>query len=393
MGMLILFLLSVSYNAIFSFGDSISDTGNLCTGSGGCPPYGNTHFGHPTGRCTDGRVVVDFLAEHFGLPLLPPSKASGGDFKKGANMVIIGATTMDFEFFNIWNNGALGTQIQWFQQLMPSICGSDCKTYLNSSLFVVGEFGGNDYNAPLFGGKNVHGRGQNLRAPDHRQDHEQQGQIIDLIVTVNYYLQALIELGATELVVPGVLPIGCFPLYLTLYPSSNKDDYDEIGCLKSFNNLSGYHNNLLKRAVSGLQSKHAGVRLMYADFYAQVVDMVRSPETFASFSDMLDPSQWGFHGHTQQNGLHLAGMPMPSLFDGARQQPDAMNPWLKYGLRERQGSYNYNNRAWCGMSGSSACGDPEKHLDWDGIHLTDAAYHAVADGWLNGTYCSPGILH
>jgi len=73
----IVFLLSItrhygcsqSYNAIYSFGDSIADTGNLCTGSGGCPswlttgqpPYGNTHFGHPTGRCTDGRVIVDFL--------------------------------------------------------------------------------------------------------------------------------------------------------------------------------------------------------------------------------------------------------------------------------------------------------------------------------------------
>nr|CAB3483136.1 unnamed protein product [Digitaria exilis] len=320
MGMLILFLLSVvrhgcaqSYNAIFSFGHSISDTGNLCTGSGGCPSW------LTTGQAVREHPLRAPHRPHFGLPLLPPSKASGGDFKKGANMVIIGATTMDFEFFkshglgnSIWNNGALGTQIQWFQQLMPSICGSDCRTYLNSSLFVVGEFGGNDYNAPLFGGKNVR-----TYAP----------QIIDKITSS---VDALIELGATELVVPGVLPIGCFPLYLPLYPSSNKDDYDEIGCLKSFNNLSGYHNNLLKQAVSGLQSKHAGVRLMYADFYAQVVDM---------------------------------------------------------------GSYNYNNRAWCGMSGSSACGDPEKHLVWDGIHLTDAAYHAVADGWLNGTYCSPGILH
>jgi hypothetical protein len=70
-------------------------------------------------------------AERFGLPLLPPSKASGSNFKKGANMAIIGATTMDFEFFrsrglggSVWNDGSLGTQIQWFQQLMPSICGS-----------------------------------------------------------------------------------------------------------------------------------------------------------------------------------------------------------------------------------------------------------------------------
>ena len=71
----ILFLLSVSrcgtswqsYDAIYNLGDSISDTGNLCTG--GCPswltmgqlPYGSSYFGRPTGRCSDGRVVVDFL--------------------------------------------------------------------------------------------------------------------------------------------------------------------------------------------------------------------------------------------------------------------------------------------------------------------------------------------
>jgi hypothetical protein len=98
-------------------------------------------------------------------------------------------------------------------------------------------------------------------------------------------LQTLIGLGAVDVVVPGVLPIGCFPLYLTLYPGSSKDgDYDEAGCLRSYNNLSSYHNELLRQAVSGLQSKHGGgVRLMYADFYAQVADMVRSPESYGTY--------------------------------------------------------------------------------------------------------------
>lgn len=176
------------YNAIWSFGDSISDTGNLCVGGGcpswlttGQPPYGETFFGRPTGRCSDGRVIVDFLgmwlcahtdtgrtqegwkrrtgcwtgltrwytntvpyvcmdyaAEHFGLPLLPASKA-GGDLKKGANMAIIGATTMDFDFFKsiglsdkIWNNGPLDTQIQWFRQLLPSVCGKGTCTSMHA---------------------------------------------------------------------------------------------------------------------------------------------------------------------------------------------------------------------------------------------------------------------
>ncbi|EEC70166.1 hypothetical protein OsI_00887 [Oryza sativa Indica Group] len=372
---------SQSYNAIYNFGDSITDTGNLCTGgcpswlTTGQPPYGNTFFGRPTGRCTNGRVIIDFLGTHdafspridsaqnfhcklkddelnlfaraadrFGLPLLPPSKASGGDFKKGANMAIIGATTMNFDFFqslglgnSIWNNGPLDTQIQWFQQLLPSICGNDCKSYLSKSLFIVGEFGGNDYNAPLFGGKSMD---------------EVKGYVPQIIAKITSGVETLIGLGAVDIVVPGVMPIGCFPLYLTLYQSSNSDDYDGNGCLKSYNSLSVYHNGLLKQGLAGVQAKYPAVRLMYGNFYDQVTQMVQSPGSFG----------------------------------------------LQYGLKVccgagGQGSYNYNNKARCGMSGASACGDPENYLVWDGIHLTEAAYRSIADGWLSGPYCSPAILH
>jgi hypothetical protein len=103
--------------------------------------------------------------------------------------------------------------------------------------------GGNDYNAPLFGGKAMAevrsyvpeivdriASGVEVRIICNRTQH--------VVVTAGrferartYALQTLIGLGAVDVVVPGVLPIGCFPLYLTLYPSSSKDDYDEIGCL------------------------------------------------------------------------------------------------------------------------------------------------------------------
>jgi len=61
------------YSSIFSFGDSLTDTGNLhfisqpqnpdCL----LPPYGETHFHHPNGRCSDGRLIVDFI----GITLFP----------------------------------------------------------------------------------------------------------------------------------------------------------------------------------------------------------------------------------------------------------------------------------------------------------------------------------
>ncbi|GJN32300.1 hypothetical protein PR202_gb20797 [Eleusine coracana subsp. coracana] len=159
---------TTKYNALFSFGDSVTETGNICINSNSTelgtltlthPPYGMTYFGRPSCRWSNGRVVIDFIAQALGLPLLPPSKSKGKDFRRGANMAITGATALNFSFYKtlgvedpIWNHGPLSTQIQWFEELIPSICGAkkDCKQFLRKSLFIFGEFGGNDYNAQLF---------------------------------------------------------------------------------------------------------------------------------------------------------------------------------------------------------------------------------------------------
>ncbi|KAJ0444704.1 putative sinapine esterase [Helianthus annuus] len=57
------------FSSIISFGDSIADTGNtkylasisddvqfLCV-----PPYGQNFIGQSTGRCSNGRLIIDFL--------------------------------------------------------------------------------------------------------------------------------------------------------------------------------------------------------------------------------------------------------------------------------------------------------------------------------------------
>ncbi|XP_010540491.1 PREDICTED: GDSL esterase/lipase At1g28570-like isoform X3 [Tarenaya hassleriana] len=87
------------YESIISFGDSIADTGNLLILSDpnhlphfALPPYGETFFHFPTGRHSDGRLIIDFI---------------------------------------------------------------DCSEFLSRSLILMGEIGGNDYNYPFFAGKNV----------------------------------------------------------------------------------------------------------------------------------------------------------------------------------------------------------------------------------------------
>ena len=48
---------------LFNFGDSNSDTGGVAAAGGIriMPPEGRTYFRRPTGRLSDGRVIIDFF--------------------------------------------------------------------------------------------------------------------------------------------------------------------------------------------------------------------------------------------------------------------------------------------------------------------------------------------
>ncbi|KAI6705355.1 hypothetical protein NL676_008317 [Syzygium grande] len=164
------------HDSIVSFGDSLADTGNLLHLSrsdghpteAGFPPYGETYFRRPTGRFSDGRLVIDFVAERLGLPYVAPFYGDDGgrsvaDFGKGVNFAVAGATALDAGFFegrgmgNSFPNESLGVQLGLFKGLLPSLCNtsSDCNEFLGKSLVLMGEIGGNDYNYPFFMGSDL----------------------------------------------------------------------------------------------------------------------------------------------------------------------------------------------------------------------------------------------
>jgi hypothetical protein len=74
-----------AYTRVFSFGDSLTDTGNALhlpsTGGGGGPasrpPYGETFFRRPTGRASDGRLAVDFIGSQPPPPHIHSQNQNG----------------------------------------------------------------------------------------------------------------------------------------------------------------------------------------------------------------------------------------------------------------------------------------------------------------------------
>jgi hypothetical protein len=112
----------------------------------------------------------------------------------------------------------------------------------------------------------------------------------DNLTHIFLFFQILIELGATDLLVPGILPIGCFPLYLTLYNSSKKSDYNaRTGCLRRYNRLAFHHNRDLKQQLDALQKKYPKTKIMYGDYFKAAMQFVVSPKNFGEQFFRLEP--------------------------------------------------------------------------------------------------------
>uniref|UniRef100_A0A7N0UFR7 GDSL esterase/lipase n=1 Tax=Kalanchoe fedtschenkoi TaxID=63787 RepID=A0A7N0UFR7_KALFE len=139
----------------FIFGDSLADPGNnnflQTQAKANYPPYGVDFPKGPTGRFTNGRTVVDFIAQLLGFPdFIPPfMTATGSQILKGVNYASGAAGIRRESGKTQGDRLSLGEQV-FLHKTTVSRLGLLLKgrkaalNYLKKCIYTVG-FGSNDY--------------------------------------------------------------------------------------------------------------------------------------------------------------------------------------------------------------------------------------------------------
>jgi hypothetical protein len=66
-----------------------------------------------------------------------------------------------------------------------------------------------------------------------------------------------------------------------MFAHADQAEYNSTtGCLEDINKLGAHHNFLLQEALNKLRDKHPNTRIVYADLFGPIMEMVESPGKF-----------------------------------------------------------------------------------------------------------------
>ncbi|XP_030503621.2 GDSL esterase/lipase At1g54790 isoform X2 [Cannabis sativa] len=344
---------SVEFNfpAVFNFGDSNSDTGGLV--SSGIetinPPYGQNYFKIPSGRYSDGRLIVDFLMDAMDLPFLNSYLDSIGapSFRKGCNFAAAGSTVLPATATSV-SPFSFGLQVSQFGRFKAKTLellakGRKFSKYIpTEDVFSKGlymfDIGQNDV-AGAFYSKTF-------------------DQIIASIPTIllefENGIKNLYDQGARNFWIHNTGPLGCLTQNVLKF-GTDPSKLDEQGCVSAHNQAAKLFNLQLHALSKKLQGQYSDTNFTYVDIFSIKSNLI------------ANYSKYGF----EQPIMACCGYGGPPL--------------------------NYDFRISCGqtkiLNGTSVtakgCTDSTDYISWDGIHYTEAANQFVSSQILTGKYSDP----
>ncbi|CAL5328433.1 unnamed protein product [Camellia sinensis] len=343
-----------NFSTIYNFGDSNSDTGTLSAAFYPIPPpNGQTFFKMPVGRVSDGRLIIDFIAEHLKLPHLSAYMDSvEADFKHGANFASIGATFVNW-METFWQHGvspfSVNTQINnHFDQFK----NRTIDLYNQGKVDISTLPNPKDYSNALY----VINIGHTDLSVGFRKLSTEQFQnttLSTMAQNVTDYVQALYRMGARTFWIQNARPIGCFPNSTLSIKNSKLGFLDQNGCIKSQNDIAMELNKQIKDKVIKLRTQLADAVLTYVDVYTAEYDLISN----AKSQGFTDPMKicCGIY----ENGVYV-----------------------QCGKKE-----NINGKEVY----AGSCENPSTYISWDGIHHTEAANYWIANRIINGSLSDPPI--
>ncbi|KAJ9168100.1 hypothetical protein P3X46_019667 [Hevea brasiliensis] len=325
--------------ALFIFGDSSVDVGNnnyittIPENQADVKPYGqNGFFEGPTGRFSDGRVIVDYIADYANLPLIPPFLQPSADHTHGANFASAGGGVLPET-----NQGLvidLPTQLKNFEEVQKSLTeklGEAQATELISEAVYFISIGSNDY------------LGGYLGNPKMQETYIPEVYVGMVIGNLTNAIQALYERGARKFAFLSLCPLGCLPVLRAMNPKAS-----ESGCFEAGSSLALAHNNALKAILTSLEYILKGFKYCNSNFYNWLDDRIKNP------------SKYGF----------------------------------KDGVNACCGSGPYGGLLTCGgnkkVTEFQLCNNADEHVWWDSFHPTERIHEQFAKALWNGSPFSVG---
>ncbi|KAK9162035.1 hypothetical protein Syun_002937 [Stephania yunnanensis] len=262
----------------YVFGDSLVDNGNnngiLTLARANYMPYGIDFPQGVTGRFTNGRTIVDGLAQLLGFPLFVPpySSTRGRALLRGVNYASGASGIRDETGNNLGDHLSMNQQLENYastvQQMRRMFRRNDTEleNYLSKCIFYVG-MGSNDYLNNYF-------------MPDMystSSDYNPKTYAALLLQDYSRQLTELYQLGARRIIVTAVGQIGCIPYQLARY----NDNGNGSRCNEGINMIVSLFNTGLVKLVDRFNKGGLpGSKLVYANLYESAKELVTNAPNY-----------------------------------------------------------------------------------------------------------------